>query len=259
MASRKAEREQARQERLEREAADAAAERRQRMIQLGFGGVLLAAIVVVVLIVVSQSGGGGGASSGGNASSVAATGLIEKQLAGIPQNGNILGDLKAKVTIVEFGDPQCPVCKEFSEHVAPQLISGPVRSGTAKYEFQPWLIIGPQSKPAAQAAFAAGEQGKFWNYIELFYRNQAEENSGYVTDDFMTSIAKGAGVPDIARWDGDRQSGKYDGLLKNINSQAQQMGFTGTPTVYVQGPGGQKVLPGVPTASAVEAAIKSVQ
>src|SRR4051812_17372623 len=101
MASRKAEREQARQERLEREAADAAAERRHRMIQLGFGGVLLAAIVVVVLIVVSQSGGGGGASSGGNASSAAATGLIEKQLAGIPQNGNILGDLKAKVTIVE--------------------------------------------------------------------------------------------------------------------------------------------------------------
>ena len=264
MASRKAEREQARQERVAAEAAEAAAQRRQRMIQLGFGGVLLAAIIVVVLVVVSQSGGGGstsssGGGSGGSASNASDVALVKKQLAGIQQNGNVLGDPKAKTTIVEFGDPQCPVCKAFSEQVSPGLISGPVRAGTANYEFQPWLIIGPQSTPAAKAAFAAGEQGRFWNYIELFYRNQEEENSGYVTNDFLTSIAKGAGVPDISKWDSDRQSSKYDAQLASIKRQATQMGFQGTPTVYVQGPGGKKVLPGVPTASQVEAALKSVQ
>jgi protein-disulfide isomerase len=261
MASRKDQREQARQERLEREAAEAASQRRQRMIQLGFGGVLLAAIIVVVLVVVSQSGGGGSTSSsgGGSASNASDVALVKKQLAGIQQNGNVLGDPKAKTTIVEFGDPQCPVCKAFSEQVSPGLISGPVRAGTAKYEFQPWLIIGPQSTPAAKAAFAAGEQGRFWNYIELFYRNQETENSGYVTNAFLTSIAKGAGVPDISKWDSDRQSSKYDAQLASIKRQATQMGFQGTPTVYVQGPGGKKVLPGVPTASQVEAALKSVQ
>jgi protein-disulfide isomerase len=261
MASRKDQREQARQERLEREAADAASQRRQRMIQLGFGGVLLAAIIVVVLVVVSQSGGGGSTSSsgGGSASNASDVALVKKQLAGIQQNGNVLGDPKARTTIVEFGDPQCPVCKAFSEQVSPGLISGPVRAGTAKYEFQPWLIIGPQSTPAAKAAFAAGEQGRFWNYIELFYRNQDVENSGYVTNDFLTSIAKGAGVPDISKWNSDRQSSKYDAQLASIKRQATQMGFQGTPTVYVQGPGGKKVLPGVPTASQVEAALKSVQ
>ena len=260
MASRKAQREQARQERLEKEAADAEKQRRQRMVQFGVGGVLLAAIVVGVLIVVSQSGGGGsGSGSGGSAKNVADVGLVEKQLAGLHQDSNVLGDPSAKATIVEFGDPQCPICKEFSEQVAPALISGPVRDGTAKYEFQPWLIIGPQSKPAARAAFAAGEQGKFWNYLTLFYRTQGEENSGYVTDDFMTSIAKGAGVPDIAKWNSDRNSTKYDSELSAISKQANQMGFTGTPTIYVKGPNGQKVLPGVPTAAAVEAARKSVQ
>jgi protein-disulfide isomerase len=261
MASRKDEREQARQERVAAEAAEAASQRRQRMIQLGFGGVLLAAIVVVVLVVVSQSGGGGSTSSsgGGSASDVSDVALVKKQLAGIQQNGNVLGDPKAKTTIVEFGDPQCPICKIFSEQVSPGLISGPVRAGTAKYEFQPWLIIGPQSTPAAKAAFAAGEQGRFWNYIELFYRNQGEENSGYVTNDFLTSIAKGAGVPDISRWNSDRQSSKFDAQLASIKRQATQMGFQGTPTVYVQGPGGKKVLPGVPTASQVEAALRSVQ
>jgi protein-disulfide isomerase len=262
MASRKDQREQARQERLERERADAEKQRRQRMVQLGFGGVLLAAIIVVVLLVVSQSGGGGSTSSsgggsggsGGSASNASDVALVKKQLAGIQQNGNVLGDPKAKTTIVEFGDPQCPVCKAFSEQVSPGLISGPVRAGTAKYEFQPWLIIGPQSTPAAKAAFAAGEQGRFWNYIELFYRNQ-----GYVTNAFLTSIAKGAGVPDISKWNSDRQSSKYDAQLASIKRQATQMGFQGTPTVYVQGPGGKKVLPGVPTASQVEVALKSVQ
>jgi protein-disulfide isomerase len=258
MASRKAQREEAREERRRQEAADAAAARRKRMVQLGFGGVLLAAIVVGTLIAVSQSGGGSSSSSdtGGKASDVA---LVSKQLAGIPQNGNVLGDPNAKVTIVEFGDPQCPVCKDFSEQIAPSLISGPVRNGTANYEFQPWLIIGPQSKPAAEAALAAGEQNHLWNYIELFYRNQGEENSGYVTDDFMTEIAKGAGVPDLSKWDADRKSSKFDSQFASTARQANAMGFTGTPTIYVLGPGGKKVLPGVPTASAVEAAIKAVQ
>ncbi len=256
MASRKAQREQAREERRRQEAAEAAAARRKRMVQLGFAGVLLAAIVVAVLIAVSQSGGG---SSGGSASDVAGAGGVNKQLAGIRQQGNVLGDPDAKATIVEFGDPQCPVCKAFSEQVSSQLISGPVHAGTAKYEFQPWLIIGPQSTPAAKAALAAGEQGRFWNYIQLFYRNQGEENSGYVTDDFLTSVAKGAGVPDISKWDSDRNSGKFDSQLASISRQAKAMGFTGTPTIYVQGPGGKKVLPGVPTAAAVEAALKSVQ
>jgi protein-disulfide isomerase len=255
VASRKAQREQARQERLQREQAEAAAQRRRRMVQLGVGGGLAAAIIVVIAIVVSQSGGG---SSGGSATDVTAKADISKQLAGIPQRGNVLGKPGAKVRIVEFGDPQCPVCKAFSEQVAPQIIAGPVRSGAADYQFEPWLIIGPQSKPAADAAMAAGEQGRFWNYIELFYRNQGEENSGYVTDDFMTAIANGAGVPDIAKWDQARQSGQWDAQYKANNRRAGQLGFTGTPSVYVQGPSGRKVFTNVPTASEIEAAIKSV-
>jgi protein-disulfide isomerase len=256
VASRKAQREQARAERLRREQAEAAAKRRQRMIQFGVGGVLLAAIIVVVAIVVSQSGGGG--SSGGSASDVGGKAAVDKQLSGIQQQGNILGDPKAKTTIVEFGDPQCPVCKEFSEQVSPQLIAGPVRSGTANYEFRPWLIIGPQSKPAAAAALAAGEQGRFWQYLQLFYKNQGEENSGYVTDDFMTSIAKAAGVPDIDKWNADRSTSKWESQFKSVNQQAGQLGFTGTPSLYVQGPGGRKVFTNIPTPDQVNAAIKSV-
>ncbi len=97
-------------------------------------------------------------------------------------------------TVVEFGDLQCPVCKDYSEQILPEVIEGPVRSGDAKLEFRNWTIIGPDSEDAAKAALAASEQGRYWSFITLFYRNQGAENSGYVSDSFLEAVAEGAGV-----------------------------------------------------------------
>jgi protein-disulfide isomerase len=253
MASRNEQREAARREREGQEQAAAADARRKRMTQLGFAGVLLAGVVVAAAIAISQSGGGGG----GNASSVTDSALVAKQLQGIHQQGEVLGDPAAPVTVTEYGDPQCPVCKSFSEQIAPDLIAGPVREGRAKYEFKPWLIIGPDSKPAAAAALAAGDQGRFFNYIELFYRNQGQENSGYVTDEFLTAIAKGARVPDIDAWNTDRQASKWEGVLARIDSEASSLRLTGTPSIVVDGPGGRKIFTSIPAEVEIEAAIKA--
>jgi protein-disulfide isomerase len=252
MASRKEEKERLREERLAQEADERAKERRRRLLQYGSAAGFLAICVVAVLIVVSQTGGG----SGGD-TSLEDTSLVDQQLHGIPQSGTVLGDPKAKVTVVEFGDLQCPVCKAFSEQVAPSLISDVVRKGTANYDFRQWTIIGPQSEDAAKAALAAGEQGRYWNFVELFYRNQGQENSGYVTDAFLESIARGAGVPDIAKWNQDRQSPKWDAVLQKDDGEAKSLGFTGTPSVLVEGPGGRKTL-SVPTLGQIQSAIRAV-
>lgn len=258
MASRREQKEQLRAERLRREAEEQAAARRRRLIQYGTGAGLLAVIILVVAIVVSQSGSSGsGAGAGGD---VADASLVSKQLQGIPQNGTVLGDPKAKVTVVEYGDLQCPVCKEFSFQTAPDLISQVVRKGSAGYELRQFTILGPDSVTAAKAALAAGEQGRYWNFVELFYRNQGTENTGYVTDDFLTSIAKGAGVPDISKWNSDRESPKWDAELKKIQNDAQGLGLNATPSFVVEGPGGQKVLgSGVIPLSQIESAIDSVE
>ena len=55
-------------------------------------------------------------------------------------------------------------------------------------------FIGPDSVTAAGVLLAAGQQNKLWNATDLFYRNQGEENSGYVTDDFLTKVLTGAGA-----------------------------------------------------------------
>ncbi len=185
---------------------------------------------------------------------------MSNQLHGIPQSGTILGDPGAKVTVVEYGDLQCPVCRAFSFDVAPALISQFVGKGTADYEFRQFPILGPDSVPAAKAALAAGEQGRYWNFVELFYRNQGEENSGYVTDSLLTSIAQAAGVRDISKWNSDRQSSKWDAQISKVQSDAQALGFNSTPSFVVEGPGGKKVLgSGVIPLSQIESAIKSVQ
>jgi len=157
----------------------------------------------------------------------------------------VLGNPSAKVTLIEYGDLQCSTCKAYADSIMPQLFSGPVRSGQAKIEFRAWPIIGPDSIPAAEGAYAAGQQGRFWSYIELFYANQGGENSGYVTDDFQTAVAKGAGVPNIDKWNQDRKDPRWKRLLKQHEQQAQAFGFTGTPSFAIQSAGGAaKPVPG---------------
>jgi protein-disulfide isomerase len=205
-------------------------ERRKRLLQIASAAIFLAVVVVAVLIVISNNGGSGGDTN------LEDVGLVKQNLQGIPQNGLALGDPKAKVTLYEFGDLQCPVCKAFSEQIVPEVIDSKVRSGEAKIEFRNYTIISEQSVPAGAAAIAAGRQGRGWNYVELFYRNQGEEASGYVTDEFMTEIARGAGVPDIAKWDEERKDPKTIEEVEATTAEAEQLNFTGTPSFGVEGP-----------------------
>jgi protein-disulfide isomerase len=253
MASRKEQRERARDERQRREAEEQARARRQRLLQLGSAAVFLAVVAVVVAVVISQSGGG----SGGN-TSLEDVSLVEDELRGLDQHGVTLGDPKAKATVIEFGDLQCPACKAYSEQIIPDVIKGPVRGGDARLEFRNWTIIGPQSQDAAKAALAASEQDRYWTFITLFYRNQGEENSGYVTDSFLEAVARGAGVEDITKWNQDRESSRWDAQIAQTDTEARRLGFNATPSFLVEGPNGRKALSSPGSAAAIESAINAV-
>jgi protein-disulfide isomerase len=258
MEGRQRERERLRTERQAAESQQAGTLARKRRVQyLALAG-FAAVAVVVALILISQSGGSD--SGGGTPANLQGAQQVTTQLSGIPQSGAVLGGASAPVSVIEYGDPQCSSCKFFSEQVAPQLISGNVKPGKVKYDFRPFLVIGPDSEPAMKAALAAGDQGRFWNFLQLFYLNQGGENSGYVTDDFLTSVAKGAGVPDINKWNTDRNDSKWDAVIQQGSSQAQSFGFTGTPSIVVQGPNGQRAVGGstIPSLQQIQAAIQQV-
>ncbi len=253
----KRDREARREERLREEADVEAGERRQRLIKLGSAAAFLGVVVVAVLIVVASGSGG----SGGDASNLVEVAEVEQLLEGIPQHGMVLGEPSAAVTLFEFGDLQCPFCRANAEEVMPSVIENQVFNGQAKLSFNNYTIIGPQSIPAGAAAIAAGKQGRAWNYIELFYRNQGEENSGYATDKFLTAIAKGAGVPNIAKWNADRKAKATLEEVEATTEKAKQLGFSGTPSFAVEGPGanGLKTLDVSETQSSggLEAAISN--
>jgi len=227
---------------------------RQAKIKLASALGFIAVAAVLVLIVISQS-----QSSGGDASDLSGVAEVERDLSGIPQRGMVLGDPGATVTLFEFGDLQCPVCKGFSEEILPPVIESKVRSGEAGIDFRNFTIIGPESTPAGAAAIAAGEQGRGWNFVELFYRNQGIEDSGYITDDFLTAIAKGAGVPDIARWNRDRKSKRVLAEVEATTSEAERLGFNGTPSFAVEGPGtaGKQTLGTPQSSGAIESALEA--
>lgn len=244
---------EARREQRLREEEPGGADRRQKLIKPASAAAFLALAIVAVLIVVSQSQNGGGDTE------LEGVAEVREALAGVPQNGMALGKPSAKVTVLEFADLQCPVCKGYSEEVLPQAIEHRVRSGEAKIDFRNFTIIGPESTPAGAAAIAAGEQGRGWNFVELFYRNQGTEGTDYVSDQFLTAIARGAGVPDIDRWNGDRKSGRVLREVAASTAQAKSLGFTGTPSFALEGPGtaGLEALGTPNSAGALESAISS--
>jgi protein-disulfide isomerase len=251
--SSKKDREKRREERLAAETKVQSADQRKRILQIGAGAVFVVVVAIVVLIVLNSGGDDGGDTK------LEGVKDVDSLVEGIPQDGLRLGDPKAEVTLIEFGDLQCPVCKGYSEEVLPQIVENQVQNGEAAIEFRNFIIISEESVPAGKAAIAAGKQGRGWEFLELFYRNQGEERSGYVTDGFLEAIAKGAGVPDLAQWDKDRNSKAVENEVTTTNAQAQKYGFEGTPSFAVEGPGadGGIELLGTVEAAALEEGIKN--
>src|SRR6187200_2248283 len=126
-------------------------DRRQRLLQIAAAAVFLAVAAVLVLIVVNSSGSG----SGGD-TKLEGVAVVNKSLAGYPQEGSVIGDLAAPVDMVEYGDLQCPVCKHYAEEILPPIIEKQVKQGIVKIDFRYMVVIGQQSIAAGAAAHAAG-------------------------------------------------------------------------------------------------------
>jgi protein-disulfide isomerase len=253
-------REAARQARVDAEQAAAASAQRKRRLSM-VGGVLgLAAVLVVVAIVVSSSNKNDSGSRAGRVEK--ATGAIPGQtessemLTGLPQQGIFLGKANAPVRFVEFADLQCPFCREYALNTLPVLVQDYVRTGKVRMEFRDLAFIGKDSEKAGRWAAAAGRQGKLWNFADVFYFNQGEENTGYVTDTFLAKIAKAAGV-DPVKAKAYADTPAADAPRQAATALAQRYGASSTPTFLVgkRGGGLAKVNAGPTDTDALKAAI----
>ena len=208
-----------------------ASARRRRFITLG-GIAGVAAILLAVVIGVSASGG---------SPKPVKPGPAQALLAGIPESDGVLGNPKAKVTVTEYLDPQCPICAQASKDALPHLINTYVKPGKVKLKAATMSFLGPDSVKAAKFAAGAKAQGKQWAFLETFYASQGTENSGYVTDDFLDDIAKAAGVDaDKAHEFAGTQAAQDE--LDTVDSDAQTLGVDSTPTFVLSSNGTSKVI-----------------
>jgi protein-disulfide isomerase len=264
MASRKEQKEAARQRRLAEEQARAERARRDRRLRMLGGTVIAAIAVVAVLIAISSGGGTPNVVKPNSAAAKKAQTTINTLLAGIPQQGNTLGSPSAKVTITEYGDLVCPVCKSFALGAENQLIANEVRTGKVKIVYKALETASGQANnsmfvPSQMAALAAGNQKKAWNYIELFYHEQGDESTSYVTDNYLGGLAKQIPGLNFSQWSSDRGGSSLSAQVNAATSSATTSGFDSTPTIVVAGPKSQaQPLVGNQTYSTLQAAIKSV-
>jgi Thioredoxin len=229
---------------------ESAARRAQRGSAAAFIGLATLVILVVAL--------GPGRGHGGD-TSLEGVGTVAEQLVGIPQHGMALGEPGAPVTLVEFGDLQGTVGRAFAEEVLPRVIGGAVRRGEAQLEFRNFPLLGPGSVRAGAAALAAGEQGRGWSFVELFYRNQGRERSGYVTPAFLRAVARGADVPDLARWSRESRGTRLLRESARTGAEARTRGFERAPAFLATGPGGAESLGTPESVEELEVAIHEVE
>ncbi|MBV8945265.1 MAG: thioredoxin domain-containing protein [Solirubrobacterales bacterium] len=265
MASRTKQKEEARARRLAEEQARAERMRRQRRLRMVGGTVLAAVVVVVALVLINISGSKKGGIQTGTQVNATVT-AVNSLLSGIPQSGGTLGNPNAPVTMTYYGDLKCPVCQAFTlQGGFPQLVSNDVRSGKVKVVYSAFCTAtcggpDPSEFPTQQAAaLAAGKQNRFWQFAELFYRQQGSETDAYVTEAFLDGLARQVTGLDFAQWKTARNDPNLASQVNSEQSQGRAIGVPGTPTLVFKGPKGQAVAQGaVPTYVQLENAVKQV-
>lgn len=144
------------------------------------------------------------------------------------QPGQVRGPKDAKVTIFAFEDFQCPFCAKADVNLKAALtqVDDSVR---VVFKHLP-LAFHKHARPAARAAIAAREQGKFWQMHDLLFARQGD----LANDGIYVELAESLDL-DVKKFKADMADDKYDTQIANDMAQAQELGFRGTPTFVIDG------------------------
>ncbi|NWG17702.1 MAG: DsbA family protein [Chloroflexi bacterium] len=144
-----------------------------------------------------------------------------------PDDDPALGPDDAAVIIIFFSDFTCPHCANFAINTLPLLLE---RYGDrVRFVFRDAPILGPNSGWAALAAECADDQGQFWAYHDLLFANQDMLSRQYLTE-IATQLEM-----DSQTFDACVDGQVHLDELRNDLADAQSVGLTGTPTLFING------------------------
>jgi protein-disulfide isomerase len=183
-------------------------------------------------------------------------GATQRLFGGIPQQGARLGSEAAPVAVSIFNDLQCAGCDDWHRRVVPPLVEGPVRGGEVSLEFRHFPIT--ERGLASVGAIAAGEQGRQWQFINVFYLNQDDAQREGADEQFLRRIAAAVLELDVDQWAADLDGPEVIKTLDADTEAAAKLKIPGEPAAIVDGPGGTRQLIESPSLQQVEAAIAEV-
>ena len=142
------------------------------------------------------------------------------------------GSESAPVTIIEFGDFQCPKCDQWFQNEKPIIKQDYIDTGRANLYFVDFAFLGDDSMTAANASYCAEEQGKYWEFHSHLYNNQGGINEGWASPSNLKMFASDVGL-DVVAFDECLDSGKYDDRVEYNTSVGASHGVDGTPTFFI--------------------------
>ncbi len=141
---------------------------------------------------------------------------------------NVLGRQDAPVAMVEFSDMQCPYCAIYALQTFPLIKRAYIDTGKLNYAAISFpLPMHPQAFPAAVAARCAGEQGKFWEYRDAVFADQAQ-----LAAEPFDALAKKLGL-DMAKFKSCRRDIRQDSYVREDLALARSDGITSTPSFMI--------------------------
>ncbi|MFB7936862.1 DsbA family protein [Streptomyces sp. NPDC056049] len=158
---------------------------------------------------------------------------LEKYARRDASDGLALGRADAPVVLIEYADFKCGYCGKFARDTEPVLVKKYVENGTLRIEWRNFPIFGEESEAVARAAWAAGEQDRFWEFHKAAYADGAKEKG--FGEERLRALAAEAGVPDLARFAKDSEGEAAREAVRKDQEQGYALGATSTPSFLVNG------------------------
>lgn len=189
-------------------------------------GILVAAVVIFGAILAANSGTHAPAPT-------AAVTDDQANILTIKETDHVRGKSDAPVTLIEYGDFQCPGCASYEPQVQQLVKDFP---DTLRVVFRHFpLAQHANAELMARAAEAATKQGKFWELHDLIYAKQDEWSASTKATELVTGYAREAGVPDLEQFQRDLYADDVTNAIARGKGEAKALNAPGTPTFFLNG------------------------
>lgn len=192
------------------------------------GAIVAAGLVIALAVIYSTNG----PVAGGNKNAEKTAALAK--LPAVSSDDFVLGDLNAPVTMIEYGDFQCPFCGKFFKETESALREKYIKTGKLKFIYRDFAFLGQESFNAANAARCAGEQGKYWEYHDYLFNNQKGENQNAFSKSNLKSFASVLSL-DQGKFDSCVDGDKYLSVVQAKTKTGGEAGVSGTPANFING------------------------